>query len=366
MQVRITQYKLAQTGCGSVFAKYDTTNAFGSISTAALDQGVRNRRFTPWDEALLEGRHRRNFVVLEAPNVDWMLLKLGTGCKPGDTSAARLFADSFLPTVKKWKGEGLQTAKRMRTRPLNIQNEYNNTAFQLDTFVMAGDLARLSTCTSAQEFQQLTDEWDNSLGRNFRQTELVQNPSKRFFVVVTPTGFWDGCPPIRNKVSLNFSKVVPEVKYMGGIINHRGDLSTEVKERIEHARRAWISFGSFWTRKTISFKFRRTVFLSLVRSTLLAGLEAMVITVQQYTQLEKFQMKCVRALLCGEACIKFSGESATGEQITTYRAKTNDAVRLRANVNTIRSEMTARRLRWLQSLVEKSRDGPTLISSPAR
>ena len=108
-----------------------------------------------------------------------------------------------------------------------------------------------------------------------------------------------------SKIFANFSQIVPETMYLGGVVNYRGDLSNETRTRILAAKRAWLSFRGFWTRQAVPRTFRITVYKGLVRSTLLSGLEAVPLTPTQCAEFEKFQMKCARSLACGEACLKF-------------------------------------------------------------
>eukprot|EP00972_Heterocapsa_arctica_P081124 11953827-Heterocapsa_arctica.AAC.1 len=78
-------------------------------------------------------------------------------------------------------------------------------------------------------------------------------------------------------------------------------MTTEVSARIEAAKRAWHAFRGCWFQPRIPIKLRRTLYIAAVRSVLLAGLALAVLTESDLVRLEGQQMKCVRALMQGDA-----------------------------------------------------------------
>ena len=80
----------------------------------------------------------------------------------------------------------------------------------------------------------------------------------------------------------------------------------------------------------------------------------------QYAALEKLQMKCARSLACGDACLKVTEVSASAEPVLRYRAKT--IKKFDDDLNTIQSDMTVRRLRWLQCMVKTLESSATTLA----
>ena len=124
----------------------------------------------------------------------------------------------------------------------------------------------------------------------------------------------------------------------------------EVRERIRCAEAAWRKLGSFWSRSSISIRFRITAYKARVRSVLLTGLETVAFSYQLLQPLEVFQMKCLRKLMCGKACLKTLMRNRAGEESTKYKALSNQEIRQRLRIHTVSSELRYRRLSWLQSL----------------
>ena len=93
------------------------------------------------------------------------------------------------------------------------------------------------------------------------------------------------------------------LKYLGGDLDWKGDLTSEVHEHLRAAAKAWCAFGSFWNCSAVKLKFRVNVYKAVVRFALLVGLEAVALSIDMLLPLEKFQNKKMRQLLCGAACI---------------------------------------------------------------
>ena len=108
---------------------------------------------------------------------------------------------------------------------LVIQNEQTDSIIQAENFVLAHDLARMSSFATCEEFLSMSEEWDHSLDRNLGLIELAQNSDKRKFVVsvdsVVSLSFWDVFDSFSSIAHPNQSKIVFELKYSGGIVNYR-------------------------------------------------------------------------------------------------------------------------------------------------
>ena len=121
--------------------------------------------------------------------------------------------------------------------------------------------------------------------------------------------------------------------------------------------------GKFWTQSCINERFRRSVFMAVVRSSLVTGLDSAVLTNAQINMLEAQQCKYTRKILCGKGCLKLHRTRPDGEDIVEYRALPNESIRLLLHIPTIQSELLVRRLCWLQTLVKYPDDAKTVLSA---
>ena len=253
--------------------------------------------------------------------------------------ASRSYYDTTTPLTK-------------RLPALVLEDPRSQELVQHGFTVMSDDTARSGVFLCVEDFLHQLQYWSDSLDHHLAQINLQQNAAKRQIVVSTPK------PEISQQIfsSKDFAsfsdrdKFVSELVYLGSVINYKGDLHKEVLDRIHSARRAWIAFGKFWCHSSIHQKFRRSVFMAVVRSSLLVGLEAAVLTREQVDALESQQCKYMRKILCGQACLKLHNINALGQATTRFRALPNDRVRELLHIPTVESELLARRLSWLQTM----------------
>eukprot|EP00972_Heterocapsa_arctica_P091287 13469297-Heterocapsa_arctica.AAC.1 len=81
--------------------------------------------------------------------------------------------------------------------------------------------------------------------------------------------------------------------------------------------KVWRTYLRFWHAQGVCMTIKIILFRALVLSTLLSGLEAVVLGLTDIKRLERFQVRCLRILLHGQG-----------------RARTNDWVRERTKIAT--------------------------------
>ena len=104
--------------------------------------------------------------------------------------------------------------------------------------------------------------------------------------------------------------------------------------------------GSFWFRSGANTRSKLLVYKALVQSTLLSGLEVLVLEKQKYQQLDGFILRTGRKLLQGRACNK----DLQSDGSIRYTACSSKAVWKMLGLCPSQLELRVRRLRWYQQL----------------
>eukprot|EP00930_Biecheleria_cincta_P105118 TRINITY_DN9766_c1_g1_i2.p1 TRINITY_DN9766_c1_g1~~TRINITY_DN9766_c1_g1_i2.p1 ORF type:complete len:1323 (-),score=80.85 TRINITY_DN9766_c1_g1_i2:275-4243(-) len=359
-QQRILQHRFTAAGFSWCFSKWDTTNAFGSISKPALQATIHEKGLDFDDEILLNDRLWRSFIIIESPEQQRALFLEGSGCRQGDVGSPRLFDDSHARKLSSWHDDQYKYSCLLEVPAPVLEDMYFDRLTYLGIMVFADDTARSGSFTSIANLQNQLQRWDSTLDTAIAEINLQQNPSKKQNLVsFVSSTLGDAF----QRQILDKSKSTTELTYLGSIIQYKGDLSSEITERIDCARRAWFLMRRFWSQAAIAEKFRRAVFLALVRSCLLTGLEAMVTTQTQYSQLESEQCKYLRKLLCGKGCLKIHRVNSRNEHFIEFRSLTNQHIRETLRITSIESELIFRRLRWLQQSVRYENDSVNYLAA---
>ena len=88
-----------------------------------------------------------------------------------------------------------------------------------------------------------------------------------------------------------------------------------------------------------------------------------MLTTAQCDILDTQQCKYLRKLLCGKGCLKILKLNSRGGQYQEFHALPNCRIRQILKVATIQSELTVRRLRWLQCMVKSPQDSEAMMSA---
>eukprot|EP00930_Biecheleria_cincta_P075218 TRINITY_DN6238_c0_g1_i1.p1 TRINITY_DN6238_c0_g1~~TRINITY_DN6238_c0_g1_i1.p1 ORF type:complete len:336 (-),score=45.12 TRINITY_DN6238_c0_g1_i1:318-1325(-) len=215
--------------------------------------------------------------------------------------------------------------------------------------VLADDLARAGYCTSSEDLFRQIQMWDSTLDRHLATLGISQNLDKSKFLVANPSDF-----------PLAHPSICKQLEYVGSVLSHDGSIAPEIQQRLKKAKRAWMTLRKFWS-SAAPEKFKVTCYRALVQNALLSGLEAAVLDKEHIDKMEMQQMQYLRKLMCGGACYKTLKRTLDGRQYVQFNALTNQVVRELTGVPTLQSELSARRLKWLQQLVRwYSAGAPTL------
>jgi hypothetical protein len=125
-------------------------------------------------------------------------------------------------------------------------------------------------------------------------------------------------------------EMVTKFCYLGDVIEAGGGVESAVRARIQKAWGKFRELGSIITRKGMSIKVKGRVYDACVRSTLLYGSETWAVKVEQVQRMERTEMQMVR-WMCG---------TKLADRIA------NDELRQRLGIESVKTEMKRRRLRW--------------------
>ena len=335
LQQRVLQSRLRSSPLsGSWFmAKWDVANAFMRMRKSSLHAAVHKRGFARSHENLLHQRIDDSLIVLQGAGDDAALLASGVGCLPGDTAAPQQFAEAYNDELAKWDRAVISGDFGKAPLPLPLHDFQEGHAADLTMTVIADDLARTGYCTSTRNLYDQVKMWDSTLNRHLAYLGISQNFDKKKILVESDFPLLSVLPWVSK-----------QFKYVGSVLSHDGSVDLEIQERIAGAKRAWRSLGRFWSSTALE-KFKVTCYRALAQNSLLSGLDALVLEERHFDKLEVLQMRYLRKLMCGGACYKTLKRTLDGRQHVQFQALTNNTVRSSLKVFTLRSEISARRLK---------------------
>ena len=243
------QYRTTSAGYSWCFKKWDTSNAFGSIAKDSLRRTIQKKGFTFGDETLLVDRVLRAYVILASADGRKALLKEGCGCKQGDVSAPQLCDETHTAQLDNWRLAGDQYCSVLHVPSLTLEDQHSDILTSQAVTVLADDAARAGALLSSIDLTRQTEFWNKGLDAALSNLNLFQNKSKQTLVLSSVS------EDVSNALArIEFSdknKLRPEVRYLGSIINYRGDVNSEVMDAVFRAKRAWSSMQKFWTQHAI-------------------------------------------------------------------------------------------------------------------
>ena len=133
---------------------------------------------------------------------------------------------------------------------------------------------------------------------------------------------------------------VSQFKYLGSISSVGLTMHPEIANRLAKAGSAFHRLAKLWGDKFLSRKVKCAVYKTIVQATLLYGCETWAVPKALISQLDTFQMRCLRRI-CG---------------ISLWQRKTNESVRSSCDIEAVSSIIKYRRLRWLGHLARMEDD----------
>ena len=322
---------------------YDVQNAFPSQSRAAISEALDNIA-RPRNRSLLEQRHSEALVRV-CDGCGEADFRPGSGTLQGDGPSAQLFLEPYHPQLDKWAND-LGVFNESKILFATCEVIYGPLEQDLAMSSYADDVSRISLGHNPEALRQALQVANASLDRRLWEIQLVQNIGKQEHVV-----FFGGKHSHQHYHTVYQDSYLPgstvqSARYLGGRAHYAGRTHEEVALRIQAAKVAWARMGSFWFRSGANTRSKLLVYKALVQSTLLSGLEVLVLEKQKYQQLDGFILRTGRKLLQGRACNK----ELQSDGSIRYTACSSKAVWKMLGLCPSQLELRVRRLRWYQQL----------------
>ena len=156
----------------------------------------------------------------------------------------------------------------------------------------ADDMALISDCY--ESLSTLLESLDSSchhmgLTINYKKTKLLAVLPGADAHPTSPISLHPDCDPI---------EVVPSLQYFGSYLSNNCTLEVEISTRITKASQSYGSLSRIlWHQRKIKSTTKLSIFVSVVLSTLLYGLETAVLLEPQIHRLQSFVMRGLRSIL---------------------------------------------------------------------
>ena len=134
-----------------------------------------------------------------------------------------------------------------------------------------------------------------------------------------------------------------EFTYLGSIIRHDGRTGSDIKSRLNRARKAFTMLNNVWNSSQYSTKTKLKIYQSCVMSTLLYGSECWRMTESDITKLSVFFTENLRRIL----------------QIFWPDTISNQQLLARCNQDSMETIIMGRRWRWIGHVMRREQDNIT-------
>ncbi|CAE8588973.1 unnamed protein product [Polarella glacialis] len=292
-QQRIVLHRLTAAKLSHGLLIYDIRNAFPSVSHDTLDQAI-DDSFEQEVHMLMIQRYRNSTTTANAADGPCTYI-IGSGNLQGDSIAALQFAEVYTPclynylNLKHIQPWGRKLLLRDWLTGDLVDAGFTNYADDIADIIFAEDCETL--CERRVWANSILEEAiaPAGLSTSTDKTTFLPHMCGRGSKTAMAT-FFQNQPPFNKTVKFSAA-------YLGAQVSIVGTNTLEVRNRIAAAERAWFAASRVWRMLGVSLKFRLQLFASLVMTTLLTGLEALVLAPHELHRLETCRMTKVRRLL---------------------------------------------------------------------
>ena len=298
------------------------------------------------DRQLWEQRYREALVRVSDGRAE-ADFRPRSGTMQGDGPSAELFLEPYHPQLDKWAQATAINDPRifLVAKCVFLCGEAEQ---DLSLSSVADDVGRISLGTTPEDLRLSLEAANAGLDRYLWDIGLVQNVDKQEHVLFF--GGKNSAEYLRSVygASLLPGRTVPSARYLGAQVQYSGKIHTEIDKRLQIAKRNWAKMGPFLFRSFSSKRGKILVYVALVHSALVSGLEFQVLGAGKYQQLSSLVLKHGRKLMQGKACSKQVMPDAT----IKYISCTSKAVWRWLGLCPVDLELQIRRLVWYQQLAK--------------
>jgi len=317
-------------------------NAFGSGDMETLNDMLTRRALSncpPQEEESTEAllRQRRFDARVCVPTDSGpLVMRLGSGGTMGDANEPEAFMSNFYTTITPW----ILKSNRTYGKAFMYASPVTGATVDGSWGAFVDDLIRLLPFLDGTAGLALF-QWDNEIlddvlvcasyaQNNDKQETIVswneRNARKRLMASIAST-----------------SRALPALKHLGAFIEPGGTNAPEIQERVRATNVAWLNMGRFWTTRA-PYRVKRLVFLGLIYSTAISGLEAMVLNKGEMATITKTLTKKLRCMTMGRLTKEVAGVRRAPSELDLWKYW-----RLLPPCQ----ELVVRRLRWYQAIARE-------------
>ncbi|KAL1447078.1 hypothetical protein WDU94_005521 [Cyamophila willieti] len=312
----------------------DISKAFDSVNRDALFKILEHIKCPPNILSILKLLHQNTTSSVLIDGESSESFEVRTGVKQGCVLAPALFLLYIQAIINKAKETvlgGINLTYRTDTNMFNRRglksiSKVNTT--QIRELMFADDAALIEK--TPEKLQSLVSAFADAakslgLNVNVQKTEVM-------FV---------NCPSKEIKLNGQTLKEVDVFKYLGSKISRNGDITCEVKNRINAANQAFAKlYIRVWKPHHLCLKTKIQIYKTIVLSTLLYSSECWTLKSKHLQELNAFHLRCLRSLA----------------QISWKDMIPNEEVLRRTNMLKIDEIIRTRRLRWAGHISRMSVD----------
>ena len=186
---------------------------------------------------------------------------------------AQIFRTMFDEGLREWDvGPDYNTRLLSATWGSHQSVDLSRTTF-------ADDCAKTMVCTSLAQLEGTVDRSDVKLDRMLGERGMAQNKGKKeVMFCFMGTGSAKESQYVWANWDDQRGKLKERARYLGAIRRWDGKEVDNVKFRCDAALGKFYEFGGLWKSRDVDIGVKRIVFHSVLKSTLLTGLEAAVLT----------------------------------------------------------------------------------------
>ncbi|KAL1448183.1 hypothetical protein WDU94_005664 [Cyamophila willieti] len=257
-----------------------------------------------------------------------------TGVKQGCVLAPVLFLLYIQAIMNKTKTEsqsGIDLVFRSDTNMLNkrgLKSASKVKSTKLSELMFADDAALVAK--TPDELQNLVNAF-NQAAKTFGLNVNVQKTEVMFV----------NCQSTPIQLNGNTLKEVDSFKYLGSKLTKNGDISCEIKNRVNAANQAFARlYNRVWKPHNLSLKTKIQIYNTIVLSTLLYSSECWTLKAKHIQELNSFHLRCLRTIA----------------HINWKDMIPNEVVLQKTNMLKLDELIRIRRLRWAGHLSRMSED----------
>ena len=147
------------------------------------------------------------------------------------------------------------------------------------------------------------------------------------------------------------------VTYLGAKLTKNASIKEEITTRLNKANLVWHKLKTFWKKTSCTISWKLQVYNSVIKSTLLYGLETIHITKAQIDRLNAFHLKGLRYIL--DLTHTFIDRANTNELIwKTANEKIKAENPNATNIETIEQTLNKRRIKFIGHILRSSNEDP--------